>query len=377
MGMYILRKILRDNLLSFMHVKSQYGTVVSVVYKQKSNERFTNDFKCGKRHAVNKLEELLGIRRYTALDLVLKNKKLCEVNGMTMKANYDICQKLKVSNEMCIKFPEILVQDNLEERFEMLKKLPHDIHVTAPLVTIKMKDLERMTSMEERRRNLNLRIVTINRILGTDTAQVYEAFVSKVFLICIDLMRLEENAKILTANGVTCEEILHDLWVLKYNPKTIQQRINIVKENNIEKIKTWMIRSKREIFENYVKRRSENKLILGNYTLAEYLSERLDCSVDEAKGLMVKMPALMNKSMKKMDEIIDFLYSQGFRPYHICRVPKILLHSVQTTSKRIRELEKQGMTMDSLHMLTKSQKQYMQFYEALVKSNQQKLLGTK
>lgn len=122
-----------------------------------------------------------------------------------------------------------------------------------------------------------------------------------------------------------------------------------------------------------MKRRSENKQILGDNTLAEYISLRLDCTVDQAKALMVKLPALKNKSMKKLQDIIDFLYSEGFKPYHICRVPKILLHSVETTRKRIRELEKQGMKMDSLHMLTKSQKQYMQYYEALVKGNKNKM----
>lgn len=108
---------------------------------------------------------------------------------------------------------------------------------------------------------------------------------------------------------------------------------------------------------------------MGNNSLAEYLSERLQCSVEEAKVLMHKHPALQNKSMKKMKEILDFLFSQGFKPSQICRVPKILLHSVETTKQRLKELEPFGKHLDSLYLLTKSKKQYMQYFESLVKTS--------
>lgn len=73
-----------------------------------------------------------------------------------------------------------------------------------------------------------------------------------------------------------------------------------------------------------------------------------------------------------MQEIIDFLCSQGYKPIHICRAPKILLHSVETTRNRLKDLEAQGIKLDSLHILTKSHKQFMHFYENLIKTNKKK-----
>lgn len=73
--------------------------------------------------------------------------------------------------------------------------------------------------------------------------------------------------------------------------------------------------------------------------------------------------------MKKMKEIIDFLFAQGFQPPQICRVPKIFLHSVETMKKRLKELEPYGRHLDSLYMLTKSKKQYTQFLETLEKGS--------
>lgn len=74
-----------------------------------------------------------------------------------------------------------------------------------------------------------------------------------------------------------------------------------------------------------------------------------------------------------MKEIIDFLYNDGYTPIHIVRNPKILLHSVETTRKRLKELEEQGVKVESLHILTKSQKQYMNYYDSLVKSSKNKM----
>lgn len=129
-------------------------------------------------------------------------------------------------------------------------------------------------------------------------------------------------------------------------------------------------------FCRYLRRRSDNKSVLGDSSLIEYLSKKLECSTEFAKCILVRQPALKNKSMKKMREIIDFLLSQGFETMHICRVPKILLHSVETSKKRLKELDDQGVHMKSVHILTKSQRQYRQYYESLLKINQMKLKKT-
>lgn len=51
--------------------------------------------------------------------------------------------------------------------------------------------------------------------------------------------------------GITAEEIKKDLWVLRYNSDTIKHRLDIAKQINIDKIKTWMVRCKPEIFDVY------------------------------------------------------------------------------------------------------------------------------
>lgn len=90
--------------------------------------------------------------------------------------------------------------------------------------------------------------------------------------------------------------------------------------------------------------------------------------MEQAALLISKQPAIKNKSMKRVKETLDFLFSEGFKPHHICRSPKILMHSVETMKARLTELKPYGKELDSLYMLTKSKRQFTQFVESLEKS---------
>lgn len=66
-----------------------------------------------------------------------------------------------------------------------------------------------------------------------------------------------------------------------------------------------------------------------------------------------------------MNEMIDFLLLNGFTKLQICRSPKILLHSLETIKKRLKEIGDRGTKLDTLSVLTKSRKQFEQFLESL------------
>lgn len=49
--------------------------------------------------------------------------------------------------------------------------------------------------------------------------------------------------------GISHEDILKDLWVLKYSIENIQNRLRIANDSHIENIKTWMVRAPPDVFE--------------------------------------------------------------------------------------------------------------------------------
>lgn len=129
---------------------------------------------------------------------------------------------------------------------------------------------------------------------------------------------------------------------------------------------------------SYIKKKLDEKSILGESSLTQYLSKTLNCSDIEANYLIIQMPNLKNRSPMKMQEIIELLKANGFTTQHIIHAPKILLHSVKTTKLRLNEIKEANIKLDSLHVLTKSQKQYKKFCENFLtkrKNSQQNLLS--
>lgn len=118
-------------------------------------------------------------------------------------------------------------------------------------------------------------------------------------------------------------------------------------------------------FFSYIRRRSDNQSILGPNSVIEYLSQKLQCSQELAKYIISKHPAIQKKNLRKINGMIDFLLSKGFTTVHICRTPKILLHSVDTIRERLNLLDAQGTQLNSLSVCTKSKKQFTQFLESI------------
>ncbi|XP_057657393.1 transcription termination factor, mitochondrial [Diorhabda carinulata] len=283
--------------------------------------------------------------------------------------NYKLCLNKGITEQTIDCNPEILTDKSLVPKLDILKLLPLDINLSAPLLTVSYPRLKNFIFNEI----VEKKISELAQLLKVNQHDVCVWMSKKNFLMTTNMDNMEKSIKILLDAGVSRTAIIKDLWVLRYNPDNIKDRIIFARQNNIETIKTWMVRAQREIIENYAKRRSDNKEILGEKeSLVEYLSEKLECSQDISRYLIFKQPALQKKSLRKIEVMIEFLLQKGFTPRHICKTPKILLHSVDTVKKRIKEIETNNIHLDSLVMLTKSQRQYMHFLET-VKCNKSKL----
>lgn len=125
-------------------------------------------------------------------------------------------------------------------------------------------------------------------------------------------------------SGVTPYNILRDLWVFKYHPAKIRERITIAKRANSKKIMPWMVRCKEGVFQRYndflfcrkkwnkiyvflinfkvfveilrfLSRTKETNDVLANRSLEDYLGEKLKCDMD-----MVKYIINNNTTIKKI-----------------------------------------------------------------------------
>ena len=118
-------------------------------------------------------------------------------------------------------------------------------------------------------------------------------------------------------------------------------------------------------------RASMRKQLLGENSVVEYLCQQLQCDIETVEYLSSKYPSLLRVHVSKLKEIFDFVYGEGFTPQQVCQVPRILLHSLETTQSRLTELRNFGYNPHSLMALCKSKRQYTQFLEHVIRKQNQ------
>ena len=96
-----------------------------------------------------------------------------------------------------------------------------------------------------------------------------------------------------------------------------------------------------------------------------FLAKRLGCNLVVIADLFFRVPSVKTASASKLNEMIQFLYAQGFSTEHILETPRILGHSVETVNKRIIELDSYGFKPNTLYILCQTSKNYNAFVRRL------------
>lgn len=119
------------------------------------------------------------------------------------------------------------------------------------------------------------RIYYFSKRLEVEPAFVSKYFSTHMFMFEVSLDQLIENLNIMLEFKVSSISILRDLWAFKYLPNSIRVRLERCQKADKENLKPWMIRCTEEILTRSLTISQENKNLLGDHTVIEYLSERL------------------------------------------------------------------------------------------------------
>lgn len=151
------------------------------------------------------------------------------------------------------------------------------------------------------------------------------------FLLKSSMESITAKLEALLEGGITKEELLNDLWILTYTVPTIEERLDLLKELNLTPVKPWLLRCSSHMLLRMATNRENNRLAMGHYkNVVDYLKERLDMTDSQTIVFSKKHPPVMHVKVAKLKEMIDFLYSEGFKPIQIYHTPRILCHSVVT-----------------------------------------------
>lgn len=128
-----------------------------------------------------------------------------------------------------------------------------------------------------------------------------------------------------------------------------------------------MVRCKIEVLEHSNEIYKDNKNLLGENTVIDYLSQRLGIEPEQMKAIAYKHPTVLKCRVTKMKEVLDYLLDEAkWEAYEIAHVIRILTHSLETTKYRLDELSKLGCRPTSLTIVCKSQKEYDKFVQEWV-----------
>ncbi len=133
-------------------------------------------------------------------------------------------------------------------------------------------------------------------------------------------------------------------------------------ESGRTNLRCWMVRCKLDVLEHSNNILQQNKKILGENSIVDYVSERLNHDPEIMRTILEKYPLVLKCGVPKIKKTLDYLLIEAkYEPHEIANVIRICTHSLSTTKKRFEELKKLGCRPSGLSIICLSQKGYSKF----------------
>uniref|UniRef100_A0A182Y943 Mitochondrial transcription termination factor n=1 Tax=Anopheles stephensi TaxID=30069 RepID=A0A182Y943_ANOST len=326
-------------------------------------------------YVLKRMESLLGCTEEESREIYEKCK-----GSVHLVENIEFLLEKGVLAETIIKHATILMgkREDLQQKITTIGTLQclRNLNDVIPLCVLKAYQLKKIVT------NLNneqLGRVNTNRIYyfsdstGFLPSEVTEQFARRTFMFRIPKDSFLANLKLFMEH-MNREDILADLWAFKYSPGIVAERIARAKEVRGKKLMPWMVRCPEVVLEKSLQLTKDSGALLGeNETIVEYFCKRLGFNQEVANSIIIKAPSVRNVRITKVKKVIDYLLDElDYTPNDIALNPRILMHSLQTTKKRMAQLKEIGCRPKSLIIVCKSQRQYDLFVKEWVDSKERK-----
>ena len=172
-----------------------------------------------------------------------------------------------------------------------------DLDDLIPLLKVSSIVLQRACRIQEAELKQQIpnanRITYMSKALKVKPELVSKYFATHMFMFGIPHDMLEENLKTLLEYEIEPIHILRDLWVFKYVPQKLKDRFELVKAAGRTTLRPWMVRCKMDVLEHSIDIYQQNKKLLGEDTVIDYLSKRLGYDTFTMKTIASKHPAVL------------------------------------------------------------------------------------
>ncbi|KAK0179541.1 hypothetical protein PV327_005284 [Microctonus hyperodae] len=168
-----------------------------------------------------------------------------------------------------------------------------------------------------------------------DIYKLCEILCRNKFMLSIPIVKLQKVTEyIIDEGGLLREHIIKDLIIYRYSLSRIEERIKLAKSVGISQIKPWIVRCPLEIIEKTgAEIRARNNILGSEKSLAKFISEELNCSIESADALLKQDPSIEKHNITTLKKLLQFYHQHGYKIEHIYRAPRALhcnIESIET-----------------------------------------------
>jgi hypothetical protein len=234
--------------------------------------------------------------------------------------------------------------------------------------------------MEEKFIPYGSRIYYLSKHLKINPVTVSKYLSTHMFMFTVPFENIKQILETLFFYDIEPMHILKDLWVFKYLPEKVKNRLEFARQNGRTGLRPWMCRCKIRVLERSIELCQGSKEQLGGDTNLNYIAKRLGCDIETMKVIVDKHPYVLKCRGElmltavylladvylilggKVKQVLDFLLDEAkYEPYQILHSIRILIHSLETTKERVNETKRLGCHPIDLSVLCRSKKMYQKY----------------
>lgn len=247
-----------------------------------------------RKHLIQKFKHFFDCTEEQAISLTLENKKLMQMTLPKVTEKIEVLFEHNISAKSILENSWLLVVPNkyVEQKVPMVLKLnPRDINDMIHMIRLspyQLKKYQKIFSIEQPIVPEGNRIYYFAKRLNVEPALVSKYFATHMFMFDLDYKMFVENLDIMIEYKVEPIAMLRDLWAFKYLPKSIRTRFDRCLSAQKVTLKPWMVRCTEEILDRSLTLSKESNNLLGDSTVLDYLSERLEYDIETMTSIVSK-----------------------------------------------------------------------------------------
>lgn len=184
----------------------------------------------------------------------------------------------------------LIFPDYLEGKIRLIEKMePRNINDLIPLASVYSLKLLRMQQlMKKEAANIphGSRIYYFAHRLKVKPAMVSKYFAKHISMFELRFDSLVSNLDLMLEYEMSPSHILTDLSSFIHVTTMSRARLERLREAGAKVLKPWMMRSTEKMLKPIVSRRRQQKELLGDKTVIEFLSERLGYDIETTKSIV-------------------------------------------------------------------------------------------